>query len=265
MHPNNHRPHLALLGGKIAAALTIIAALLITFVGPNQPYAHAASLGADPNSKFADSLPTSSPDSCLLWDGIKSNLYGGAPDGNRAEFVPVSNSSGVQMGVIEIDDTVQVNSCSKAGSSNMVMSGLVYVHWAEWQGSVLPPHITVRLVSTVVASGPRATWSAGVSANAGVSAPTGSSSGGTASSSPSGTAGASAHVDFGISPNDSTVLNYDNTISDQSSATFSYQNLEASVLTPVASQVVQSDAITVTIPGQNALPLHNEKETISFT
>jgi hypothetical protein len=257
MHTNDHKYNLTMLAGKIAVAIATIGALLFTF-GLNLPYAHAASLGSDPNSKTADSLPTSSPDSCFLWDGVQSNLYGGAPDGSIAEFVPVLDHNGAQMGVIEIDDTVYANSCSKAGSSNIVMSGLVYVHWSQWQGSVLPPHITVRLVSTIVASGPRATWSAGVSANAGVSTPSGSSS--------AGTAGASVHIDLGISPTDATVLNSDNTISDQPSATFSYQNLEGSVFTPVNSQVVQKDAITITVLDQNAqLTGHNEKEVLSFT
>lgn len=246
MHPNSHRHHLALLGGKIAAALVIIATLLITFVGPISPHVHAASLGSDPNSKSADSLPTNSPDSCFPWDGVQSKLNGAAP----IEFIDVPN-----VGTIEIDDTVQANSCSKAYASNLFMSGLVYVHWSTWSDAMgTPPPITVTLASTAVLHGYKATWSAGVSANAGTDTSNGAS------------AGASANFGFSISPSDSTILTANNTISNQQSAAFSYQNLSATSPAAAGSSVTQTDIITINVQGYNArIQSHNEQVETSFT
>ena len=117
-----------------------------------------------------------------------------------------------------------------------------------------PPPLTVSLQSQVVVSGPKATWSAGVGASAGVATGEGTS------------AGASATLGFSVSPTDSTALNSNSTISNQTSATFGYQNLEASVLTPVASQIKQSDTITIQVQGQGS-PLipQNTYVTTYFT
>lgn len=255
MYTNHHERNFARLGGKIAAVLAIIAALLVTFVIPGSPYAHAANLGSDPNAKSADSLSTNSPDECFLWDGVKSNLSGGAP----YTFVDVPDGNGRQLGTIEIDDTVYANSCSEAGSSNVVMSGLIYVHWSVWSDAMgTPPPLTVTLQSQAVASGPKATWSAGAGINAGVTAGNGTPA--------AASAGASANLSFSINPTDSTILNSNSTISNQTSATFSYQNLEASVLTPLGSQVTQSDTIGIQVQGQGSpLPTQYTKVVTSFT
>jgi hypothetical protein len=250
MRTNNQGRSFTMLGSKIAVALIIIAALFLTFAGPDQHYAHAASSDTDPTAKSADSLPTNSPSPCLAWDGVRSQLNGAAP----SEFVTIPN-----VGTVEIDDTVYANGCSKAFGSDLIMSGLVYVHWAEWANNVampIPPSMTVTLSSQVVVHGINATWSAGVGANAGANASAGSSA--------NGSVGASANFNFSINPSDSTILNSTATISNQQSATFSYQNLQASAAAALGAQVTQTDAITITV-NQNAQPVHYEKEVTSFT
>ena len=117
-----------------------------------------------------------------------------------------------------------------------------------------PPPITVTLASTAVVHGVNATWSAGVGVNAGTDTSNGAS------------AGASANFGFSISPSDSTILNANNTISNQQSATFSYQNLSATATVAARGSVTQTDVITINVQGYNAqIQEHNEQVVTSFT
>lgn len=144
------------------------------------------------------------------------------------------------VGTLEVDDTVHGNSCSKLGSANLIMSGLIYVHWFSlFTASGSAPRITVQVSSTDVIHGIAATWNLSLGANAGVGAAT--------DSKPSANAGASIAVGFTVSPTDSTIINATDQIQDQRSAYFSYQNLAASTSTALGNtNVEQDDTILIT-------------------
>ncbi len=223
----NTRKHIT--GRKVAVMIVIVATLFISLAGSHLSHTHAASLDESPS---ADSLPTNAPNTCLFWEGVQSQLSGAAP----IDFIDIPN-----VGSIEIDDTVYANGCSEVGASNLIMSGLVYVHWTSGAGIGNPPPMTVTLQSEATAHAVNATWNLSLGANAGGSAGTGSN--------PALDAGASANFNFTISPNDSTIVDSTATITNQQSAYFSYQNLSATASTAINGQVTQVDDITISIEG----------------
>ncbi len=246
MRSNDHKHPFTLSRSKAIAGLLVIATLAIAFTGYHLLPAHAMgpTNGVDPNPQDASSLSTNAPDSCF--NTLQSQLNGSAPQ----QFVSIPN-----VGQIEIDDTVYSNGCSKAFASNVFMSGLVYVHWSTLNSALgNAPTMTVTLQSQAkILGGVDVSWNLNGGVNAGVSAGTGSA--------PGANAGANATLGFTVSPNDSTIVSSTATITGQQSATFSYQNLEATATSGIDGNVVQNDAITIVVESNEQQTYNVQVET----
>jgi len=241
MSTDSHNHKLTLRGTTKIVVITTIIMLLFAFVGPIS-YVHAADSYYYPDAQTADSLPTNAPTSCLFWDSNKSQLNG------TPQWVSIPN-----LGILEIDDTVYANGCTTSfTSADLFMSGLVYVHW---ETAPLRP-VTVTLQSQVTIHALHASWNASAGVNAGANA--------NSASKPEATIGASTGINFTVSPSDTTVMNATSTITNQTSAYFSYQNLQATALLAAGAKVTQIDTITITA-GTDAQRAFNETVETPFS